>query len=144
MWISLTTFDVLQEMTAREVEGIAAVKGEERGAALDGILERAIARVRGAVFASGTTLGDEGTIPDSLAGDVVAIARWRLLTSVPKNEALQTEARRAAADAAEERLSLVERGTLKVEPGSGSGSGVAMPSMGERTLNFTRDDQDGL
>jgi len=141
-WVTLTTDEVVEELNDREVTALNAVKGRE---ALGGILDRVVARVRGSVYAGGTVLGDEGTIPASLAGDAVAMARWNFLISVARNEALQTKDRRDAKDKAEERLRLVETGELRIEPASGTTtSGTPSPSFETRTRTFTKQDQDGL
>ncbi len=142
-WITLTTDEVVEEFNERELTALNALKGRE---ALGGILARVVARVRGAVYAGGTVLGEDGTIPDSLALDAVALTRWRFLISVAKNEGLQTEGRKAAAEAAEERLVRVEKGELKVESGSGTAAetGLAGPSFEVKQRDFDRADEDGL
>lgn len=143
-WITPTMDLVVDEMSEREVSSLNAVKGRE---ALAGIVQRVVARVRGVVFSSGVDLGEEGTIPDSLAMDAIAIARWSFLISVAKNEALQTADRRTAAENAEDRLAKVASGELKVEPGvasSASSSGPARPSFGSREKHFGAGAEDGI
>ena len=96
-WTTLTTDELLQEFNAREQAALDAIKGD---AALAGILDRAVAEFRSAITAGGYTVGDEGTLPDGLKSLCIALARWRFLVSVGKNEALQTKERKDAHDRA--------------------------------------------
>ena len=144
-WRTLSTDEVVEEFNDRELQSLNAIKGRE---ALGGILERVVARVRGAVYAGGTRLGEAGTIPDALASDAVAIARWRFLISVARNEGLQTKERKEAHDAAEERLRRVEAGDMAIEgpdeDATQDNQSAPAPSMTTRTLNFDKASQDGL
>jgi hypothetical protein len=117
-WTTLTTDEVLQEFTQHEQSALAQIKGGSSDA-LAGILDRVVSEFRGAIRAGGHTLGDEGTLPDSLRGHAVAVARWRYLTSIGKAEALQTDARKAANTRAETILDKLALQELPVEPPDG-------------------------
>lgn len=112
-WTTLTTDELLQEFNAREQAALDAIKGD---ASLAGILDRAVAECRGAIAAGGYTLGDEGTLPDGLKSHCIALARWRFLTSVGKNEALQTQERKLAHDRAVAILDKINAQDYAVEP----------------------------
>lgn len=155
-WSEVTTADVMQEFNEREITLINSVRGASvatgtAGDSLTGILERTVSRVRGAVFAGGTELGDAGTIPDSLKGDAIAIARWRFLVSIAQLKPLQTADRKEECERAEKRLERVESGDLKIQGPSGAGAGTSLagPSFGgwvkgDRGGEFSRNNQEGL
>lgn len=143
-WSTVTESEVLQELSPSENTALENV--HISGGTLAGILSRAINAARGAVLSGGGTLGAAGTVPDSLKSDVIAIARWRFLTSISQLKALQTEERKDLYRDAEEKLKLVASGDYQVEdPGTSdqatSGPG---PSMTARTTTFDLESQDGL
>lgn len=87
----------------------------------------AIEEVRGAISGGNYPLGDAGMVPSGLVNDVIAIARWRLLTGFPLLQKLQTKERKDSFDGAQERLSKimaqdygVESPTPGREPSTGS------------------------
>lgn len=117
-WTTLDTSELLQEFNSRELAALDAIKGQ---ADLAGILDRAVAEFRGAIIAGGYTLGDEGTLPDGLKSACIALARWRFLVSVGKNEALQTKERQAAHDRATTLLDKISAQEYAVEsPSTGA------------------------
>jgi hypothetical protein len=93
-WIIITDTDVLDEITPAENATLKNIQGATDK--LPRILQRAIGKFRGAILAGGMTLGDEGKLPESIADDVVAFARWKFLTSIPQAKAMQTEERKLA------------------------------------------------
>lgn len=124
-WSAINEADVLKEFTPQEQTSISAIQGATTS--LAAIVSEAAAAARDYI-ASGDHEVDAtaGTVPAMLRPDVIAIARWRWLISVPSLKALQTAERKAAYERGEERLDKVAQGDLKV-PGSTAGTN---PSSG--------------
>jgi hypothetical protein len=113
-WKTVTVEDVLGELTGQEQ---AALKGlEGAGDQLPLILARVVNAVRGAIRAGAYRLGEEGTTPDQLEMEIVAMARWRWLTAFPQLQRLQTRDRRDAHDEALGRLDMIARQKIAIEP----------------------------
>ena len=74
MWSTLTTDEALQELTPQELAAINTIKGGQD--TFTGILDRAVAEFRSAIFAGGHPLGEEGTLPDGFKSHCIALARW--------------------------------------------------------------------
>jgi len=132
MWITVTEESVRDEFTPQEQAALTAIQGAAER--LPGIVERAVAAARGAIRAGGYALGEEGTLPDELLGDVIALARWRWLLSFPQMQRLQTAERQAAHDRAQARLEAVARQRLGVQPPApgrhpASGEGRSRPPL---------------
>ncbi len=128
-WIAITDAEVLDEITPAENATLRNIQGAVDK--LPRILQRVIAKFRGAIQAGGQTLGDAGTLPDSIVDDVVAYARWRFLNSIGAAKSMQTEERKAAYEEAISVLEQLRKGELTVEsddedddaPGRGGSSG---------------------
>jgi len=82
-WNALSTQDVLNEFTAAEQ---AVLQNIQPGSnELAAILDKTVKRVRSMIKAGGNPLDQTGlTIPDQLAEETVAIARWSWLNSFPR------------------------------------------------------------
>ncbi len=92
------------------------------------ILDQEVAAARGAILAGGGRVGPEGTLPDQLVPDVLAIVAWRYLLGYPALPGLQTAGRQAAATAARANLTAVARGEQKVElPPAGQAVPLSTP-----------------
>lgn len=141
-WSTIESDAILEEFSPQERSALLAIQGDSDN--LPGILERVIKNARGAVEASGVTLGEAGTIPDVLESAVVDIVRWRLLTSYPQLKALQTKDRKDAHDAGTVLLKEVAKGEFKIAASGSTASPSPSPSFGDRERNFTRDSQEGL
>ena len=118
-WSAITADDVLQEWNTKEPALIA----NQQAAAdnLPVILARAVARVRGAIRAGGYPLGLEGTVPDQVIDSVIAIARWRLLLSLPEvNESMLSKSRKDDYEEAVARLERISQQKENIEPPDGS------------------------
>ncbi len=130
-WIVLTTDDVLSEFTVPENSSIRNLLGGSGSGSspgsgsgppfwnLDLVTVRVIDEVRGYIAAGGYALdetSDLRTIPMELFEDAIAIARWRILVSVPMLKQLQTEERRLAFDAAIKKLTLIAEQKFFVIP----------------------------
>jgi hypothetical protein len=113
-WKTVTVQDVLGELTVQEQ---AALKGlEGAGDQLPQILARVVNAARGAIRAGAYRLGEDGTTPDQLDMEIIAMARWRWLTAFPQLQRLQTRDRRDAHDEALARLDLIARQKIAIEP----------------------------
>lgn len=130
-WIAITDADVLDEITPAENATLKNIQGATDK--LPRILDRAIAKFRGAIQAGGMTLGAAGKIPESIADDVVSYARWKFLTSIPQAKAMQTEERKDAYTEALKTHEALRTGKYPVEnPSDGqsqSGAGVTHVSV---------------
>ena len=113
-WKTVTVEDVLGEFTAQEQAALKGIQGA--GDELPLILARVINAVRGAIRAGGYRLGEEGTTPDQLDLEIIALTRWRWLTAFSQLQRLQTRDRRDAHDAALARLERIARQQLAIEP----------------------------
>jgi hypothetical protein len=112
-WKQVTDADVLDEITPAENATLKNIQGVADK--LPRILQRAIDKFRGAILAGGMTLGADGTVPDSIADDVISFARWKFLTSVPQARQMQTEERRLAYTEALKVLEQLRTGEFPVE-----------------------------
>ncbi|MEI7730179.1 MAG: hypothetical protein WCO56_11445 [Verrucomicrobiota bacterium] len=113
-WATISADEVLSEFTPQEktiLDGIQA----GTASSLAGILTRAINEVRGAIAAGNYPVGASATVPDGLASDVIAIARWRFLIAFPALKNLQTEARKQAFTDAQAKLKAISKQEFAVE-----------------------------
>jgi len=94
-WNQLSTQDVLNEFTAAEQ---AVLQNIQPGTnELQAILTKTVAKVRGNIKAGGNMLDQTGpTIPDQLAEETIAMARWSWLSSFPALKVLKTPEREKA------------------------------------------------
>lgn len=117
-WIAPNAADVLSELTPAEgLKYQNLLGGASPGEKITPILDRVVAEIRGYIISGSFAVdADTSLIPPSLVSDAVAIARWRYLTSVPDLQAVQSDARKAAFDAAMAKLMMIAKGELYVEP----------------------------
>lgn len=94
-WNQITTQDVLNEFTQAEQ---AVLQNIQPGShELAAILDKTVRRVRSMIKAGGNMLDQSSlTIPDQLAEESIAIARWQWLSSFPALKTLKTDERRQA------------------------------------------------
>ena len=110
-WNTVATDDVLAEFSTAEQNSLTGASG-----ALDVILGNVVNTVRGQILAGGGMLSANAqTIPDQLRDAVIAIARWRFLSSVPLLQDFKTDDRRSLYNEAIETLRGVMSGSVKVE-----------------------------
>lgn len=112
-WETVSAADVLEEFTPQEKAAINAVQGADTN--LDGVLNRTVKAARGSISAGGNPMAPGDTIPEQLIPDVISIARWRWLSSLPTLKALQTDARKDLAKEAAATLTKIAMGDLKTE-----------------------------
>ena len=113
-WSVITETDVLSEFNPKEQALIANIQNAADN--LAPILQRVVNAARACVVAGGSQVDQPGTIPDQLRMDVIAVARWKWLISLPQvNETLQSINRKNAHDDAMKRLDDVAAGKIKIE-----------------------------
>lgn len=115
-WSTITTTpatEVLQEFTPDELSLLNTISGATTN--LSSILVRVVAEARGAIRAGGYELGSAGTLPDQVRNQVIDLARWRWLVAFPQLKPLQTDARKAAAEKAEELFRLISTQKVNIE-----------------------------
>lgn len=113
-WNTITAADVTNDLTPVEVATLQGL--QESTANLDNILTNVVNAARGAIVAGGNQLDQPGTVPDQLRADVIAIARWKWLISLPDlGEGFQSKTRKDAHDDAQKRLDGVSMGKPKIE-----------------------------
>ena len=117
MWTTLTDNDVLSGMTQRERDDFAKTStSEEVPDRLKPILENLVAEIRGyvATWSPNTLSADTTKIPGSFKARAIALARWRVLTSIPGYQ--PGDARKLEWEKAEDFLMAVAKGTIRPEP----------------------------
>lgn len=146
-WSTITAEEVLEEFTPSEKAIIEAISGSTTG--LAAILDRAVGSARGSMLAGGNRVAADGTIPDQVRPEIIAMARWRWITSLPKSGlALATEARKDAYREALELFKEIARGEVKVElpdvaiAAATPDNAVQVASAADRRANATK--LDGL
>ena len=111
-WVTVTDQDILPA-NSKERIAIVAVKGIDD---LPDSVQKVTDSFRGAISARGFELGPDGTIPSSLVRHVQAMALWTFLTQgVPKNESVQTEARKKADSEGASALKAIYEGRMAIE-----------------------------
>src|SRR5579862_7631761 len=101
-WNALTDLDVIAEaFNPTEQNSLRALQSADNLAA---IVQSVVNSVRGHIIAGGNQLGPDGTIPDQLRPEAVALVRWQWLTSFPQLQKLQTPGRKAESDDAKSVL----------------------------------------
>jgi hypothetical protein len=115
-WSAPSAADVLSEFTADEQEILDAVQGVETSS-VAAILGRVVAEVRDSIRSGGYALADGvTTLPLGLHGAAIDLTRWRWLISVPALKALQTDARKKAAEDSLKKLEKIAAQEWAVEP----------------------------
>lgn len=107
LWIPLLAADLEDVMQTGEADLAPTV---------DSVLANLTAEIRGmiATWSPNTLSADASLIPPSLKARALAVARWRILTSVPNYE--PDDARKLEYEAAEKVLQLVATGKFRPEP----------------------------
>lgn len=145
-WNTPSLNDVLAEFTPQEQTALNLLHGSTQP--LPAILQRTIAAARGSILAGGNELDAEGTVPDQVLPHILAVTRWRWLTSFPTLKPLQTEPRKAAYEYGLQALDQIAAGRPKVErpltPITTTGNLITSPSIRPRPLQFQRQNQDGI
>ena len=108
-WSTITVEKI--EVSSQERAALVAVNSSDLG----DILDRVVAGARGKILAGGNQVGPAGTVPDQIIEEVMAIVRWKWLTSFPQLVKLQTKEREKQHDDAVALLKDIARREEKVE-----------------------------
>jgi hypothetical protein len=102
-WNPLSTQDVLDEFTPAELAQLQNIQQGTNN--LGAILAKTVRKVRSSIKAGGNPVDQSSqTIPDQLAEETVAMARWSWLCSLPALKVLKTPEREKADAAARATL----------------------------------------
>lgn len=116
-WNTLTEDDVLSGMTQRERDDFAKTSvGGNVTDRLVPIMSDLVAEIRGYIttWSPNTISADATKIPPSFKAKAIAIARWRVLTSIPGYQ--PGEARKLEYEKADSFFLSVAKGTIRPEP----------------------------
>ncbi|MEI6655350.1 MAG: hypothetical protein WCP45_11320 [Verrucomicrobiota bacterium] len=117
LWITLTEDDILSGMTQRERDDFAKTSSASTVPdRLLPILSDLIAEIRGYIvtWAPNTISADTTLIPPSFKAKAVALARWRMLASIPGYQ--PGEARKLEYEKADAFFLSVAKGAIRPEP----------------------------
>ncbi|HTB86025.1 MAG TPA: hypothetical protein VK742_20435 [Candidatus Sulfotelmatobacter sp.] len=103
-WNTIDTESIINSLTPVEQSILQNIQGFATG--LQDKIATTILRVRSKIKAGGNPLDGSNplTVPDSLAEEVIAIARWRFLSDFPGLKSLKTKEREQASKDAEDML----------------------------------------
>ena len=151
-WVTLTPNDVLAGLTATERTDFATASVDpEVPDRLEALLADLTAEIRGYIvtWAANPLSADSGKIPPSFRARAVAIARWRLLVSVPDYD--PGDARKLEYEAAEAFFRKVAEGKIRPEPADDAVTNPVPPEaqfptpvIKSRRRLWTRESQDGI
>ena len=146
MWSTPSKDDAL--ISPQEKASLSAIAGAAD--ALQRILDQEIAAARGAILAGGGRVDQDGTVPDQIIPDLLAIAAWRYLNSYPALKSLQTAERKRLYQDARALMKQISRSEVRVElPAIGQALDTPTP-VGQIQLasksrrEFTREKLRGL
>lgn len=142
-WITPTADNVLSEFTQRELSLVGNLQGVAANN-LEDVLGRVVDEVRENIRSGGKAVDPVATtIPRGILSDAIAIARWRLLVSIPQLKALQSDARKDEYTRAMDKLQRISQGKFIVESPSGEDS-TTLEQTGGNIPVATRDTMQGL
>lgn len=115
-WSTVSVADFIAEgFNSSERAAVQTAAGGDDG--LEEILTAGIAEWRSAINAADVELDADITkVPPNVRRHLIAISRWQLLIKFPALRSMQTDARKEAADRAEDALQAIAKGELPVEP----------------------------
>lgn len=113
-WRALTTTDMLSGLTSREQEILSTAGGDDDDR-LPGIISDVTAEVRGriATWTANQLDADTTKMPGSFIARAAALARWRLMASIPNYT--PSEARKLEYEKAEKFFESVAAGKMRPE-----------------------------
>ena len=150
-WVALTVSDLLSVMTDREVNDFGKVSTTltvpDR---VIPILADLVQEIRGYTgsHAGNTLSADPLLIPAEFKAKALAIARWRVLTSIP---GYNPETRKLEYEKADAFFTAVAKGTIRPRPAPDAEVNPVpqdrpypSPKIRARKRRFSRDQQDGI
>ncbi len=151
-WLPLTPDDLLSSMTLREREDFGKTSvGTTVVDRVIPILSALVSEIRGYIgsHASNTLSADQALIPGEFQAKAMAIARWRVLITIPGYQ--PGEARKLEYEKADTFFNNVAKGTIRPRPAPDAeptqvpqGKVMASPRIRARNRRFSRDQQDGI
>lgn len=151
-WVALTVDGLLSAMTDREVEDFGKVSTRlEVPDRVKPILEALVDEIRGYIgsHSRNTLSADPLLIPSEFVAKALAIARWRVLTSIPNYK--PGDARKDEYDKADAFFLSVAKGTIRPRPAPDAEANPVpemksypAPKINARKRRFGRDQQDGI
>jgi hypothetical protein len=151
-WVGLSADSLLSAMTDREIEDFGKVSAKvsvpDR---VTPILADLVNEIRGYIgsHSRNTLSADPLLIPSEFVAKAMAIARWRVLTSIPGYK--PGDARKDEYDKADAFFTSVAKGTIRPRPAPDAeanpvpeGKPSPKPRINARSRRFGRDMQDGI
>ncbi len=115
-WATPAASDVLSELSTAEASALQTAFGVSPTTQITPVLARVVAEIRGYIQSGGYPLDPTaGNLPAGLVSDCVIITRWRLLTSLPQNETIQSKERKDGYDASMKKMVLIGQRKFGVE-----------------------------
>ncbi len=122
-WRTIEVSDVLDRFTPAEQSTVAAIQGNST--ALQDVISDAVSQAQAMIRAGGNQVDQPGTVPDQLRPQVIAVALWEWISSIPAAKMLCTDQRKDLYEAAQKRLAEVasmaadrERIEIPTNPGT--------------------------
>lgn len=150
MWIALTEEKLLTRISGPELAAFRSVAlADGQADPVQGLFDAITRKVRSRVAAcTQNKLGPEGTIPDEILSDALALCVMDIMTRPAGTVIDPNDARTKAATQAEQNLRDVASCKIMIEqPPTNEESteviGAPSPSFGERRRYFTRRNQEG-
>lgn len=151
-WVRLSADDLLSSMTQRERDdfGKTSVNTGVPDRVYP-ILEDLTSEIRGYIgsHAGNTLSADQTLIPCEFKAKALAIARWRILVTIPGYQ--PGEARKLEYEKADTFFNNVAKGTITPRPAPDAepslvpqGKSMPSPQISARSRRYTRDQQDGI
>jgi hypothetical protein len=144
-WNTIQESDVLTALSPAEQAKLVAVQSATDN--LPAILARAVNACRSAVISGGGQIDQPGTVPDLFRREVIAIALWDWITSIPKlSDTMASKNRQEQYDKAIQRQDKIALGELKVDvptnvlvtPAPGYAVSTPRPGRHIRTGSFDK------
>ena len=105
-WNPIATQNVLDRFTPAEQSAVAAIQGGA-GTSLQNILNDACSQAQAMILAGGNEIDQPGSVPDQIRPQVIAIALWEWISSIPGAKQLCTDERKGLYDRAQKRLEAI-------------------------------------
>lgn len=152
-WVALTVDDLLSSMTLKEREDIAKVStGISVPDRVIPILRDLVNEIRGYIgsHSRNTLSADPLLIPSEFVAKAMAIARWRLIATMPGGYKAEGP-RKDEYDKADAFFVSVAKGTIRPRPAPDAEANPVpeekpfpSPRINARKRRFSRDQQDGI
>ena len=143
-WETLSTDEVLALFNDSETDAYNTAKGDANGADLGIIIGFVVNELVEAISGRDIVLGPAGTIPAGFKKKAIGAVRYEFLNALPTGKSLLTEERVKAKGEYDALLKGIQDGSIKVQPGDGSGTAMALPAIKHHKRHFKPWEQEGL